>query len=103
MRSEVTVRFADAEQFSLDLDEVQPMPHDQARAWLDAQFARLGCEPLRMTGKVLNADKILLIAQAAGSSGFADRQWASDFARAVEASLAKPVVRIDVPSMTVSY
>lgn len=79
------------------------MPHDQARAWLDAEFTRLQCEPLRLTGKVLSADKALLVAQAAGREAFTDGAWAQAFARAVEASLCKPVVRIDLASMTVGY
>lgn len=103
MRSEVSVRFDERQEFRLDTEEVQPMPHDVARGWLDEQFTRLGCEPLRATGKVLTADKVLLVAQAAGVQGFADAKWAGDFARAVEAALAKPVVRIDVGAMTITY
>lgn len=103
MRSEVTVRLDAGAELRLDLDEVQPMPHDTARSWLDEQFTRLGCEPLRPTGKLLLADKVLTVAQAAGRDLFADTQWASDFARATSAALAKPVVRLDVPAMTVSY
>jgi hypothetical protein len=34
-----------AQELRFDLDEVQPMPHDVARWWLDEQFTRLGCEP----------------------------------------------------------
>ena len=61
MRSEVTVKLADGAELRFDLDEVQPMPHDVARWWLDDQFTRLGCEPLRATGKVLIADKVLCV------------------------------------------
>mgnify|MGYP000954118356 FL=1 len=43
MRSEVTVKLADGAELRFDLDEVQPMPHDVARWWLDDQFTRLGC------------------------------------------------------------
>jgi hypothetical protein len=103
MRSEVSVKFDDGKEFSFDLEEVQPMPHDVARGWLDEQFRRLGCEPLRPTGKVLLADRVICVAEAAGTAMFADPKWAAEFARASSAALAKPVVRIDVPSMTVSY
>ncbi len=106
MRCQVIVSWGDHTQYPFDLEEVQPLPHDQARVWLDQQFTELGCEPLRPTGKVLTADKVLSIAQAAGATRFSQeayRAWAKDYARAVSSALAKPVVRVDVPSMTVSY
>jgi hypothetical protein len=103
MRSEVTVRLAAGREFRFDLDEVQPMPHDLARWWLDDQFVQLGCEPLRATGKVLMADKVITIAQAAGEKLLANAKWSSEFARATSAALAKPVVRLDVPAMAITY
>ncbi|MEN9384308.1 MAG: hypothetical protein RI959_1761 [Pseudomonadota bacterium] len=105
-RSQVIVSWGDAQTYALDLDEVQPMPHDLAREWLDQQFVQLECEPLRPTGKVLLADKVLSVAMAAGQPRFAEEQyrpWAKAFARAVTAVLVKPVVRIDVPSMAVTF
>ena len=103
MRSEVTVRLDAGREFRFDLDEVQPMPHDLARWWLDDQFVQLGCEPLRATGKVLMADKVITIAQAAGEKLLANAKWSSEFARATSAALAKPVVRLDVPAMAITY
>lgn len=106
MRSQVIVSWGAAASHIFDLDEVQPMPHDLARQWLDKQFTDLGCEPIRLTGKVLVADKVLSIAQAVGESRFTEaeyRPWANVYARAVSALLAKPVVRVDVPTLTVSY
>jgi len=103
MHSEVSVTFKNSPPLRMDLNEVQPMPHDAARAWLDEQFTQMGCEPLRPTGKLLMADKVLVVAQAAGPQQFADAAWAQAFARAASASLAKPVIHIDVPAMAVSY
>ncbi|WP_332777281.1 hypothetical protein [Polaromonas sp.] len=103
MRSEVTVTFQNSPPVRMDLNEVQPMPHDVARAWLDEQFTQMGCEPLRPTGKLLIADKVVVVAQAAGQQKFADAAWAQAFARAASAALAKPVVHIDVPAMSISY
>jgi hypothetical protein len=106
MRSQVIVSWGETATYTFDLDEVQPMPHDMARVWLDQQFTELGCEPIRLTGKVLLADKVLAVAQAVGQSRFADeahRAWASVYARAVSAMLAKPVVRVDVAALSVSY
>ncbi|MET0311449.1 MAG: hypothetical protein ABW051_05315 [Burkholderiaceae bacterium] len=103
MRSEVNVRLDAATEFSFDLEEVQPIPHDAARVWLDEQFMLLGCEPLRPTGKLLIADKVVCVAQAAGAQRLRDAEWSRQFARAASAALAKPVVRVDVPSMTIGY
>lgn len=106
MRSQVTVSWGAASTYHFDLEEVQPMPHDLARSWLDEQFTFLGCEPIRPTGKVLTADKILCVAEAAGEERFRDaahRAWAMAFARASSAALAKPVISIDVPAQALSY
>lgn len=103
MRSEVSVTFKDAAPFRIHLEKSEPMTPEAARAWLDEQFTDLECEPLRLTGKVLNADKVLLIAQAAGPSRFADAKWAEQFARSASAALGKAVVNVDVPGSTVGY
>lgn len=103
MRSEVTVTFEGAAPLRMDLEKAQPMPLDAARAWLDRQFTEMGCEPLRPTGKVLAADKVVVVAQAAGAAKFGDAAWSHEFARAASAVLGKPVVRVDVPSLTISY
>ena len=62
-----------------------------------------GIEPLRASGKVLMADKVLTVAAAAGAAMLGDRAWLADFARATSAALARPVVRVDVQSMTINY
>jgi hypothetical protein len=103
MRSEVTVTFKDAAPLRMDLDRAEPMAQDAARLWLDRQFTEMGCEPLRPTGKVLAADKVVVVAQAAGPSKFAESGWAQQFARAASAALDKPVVHVDVPSLTIGY
>ena len=103
MRSEVSVTFEGLPPMRTDLNEVQPMPHDAARSWLDEQFTQMGCEPLRPTGKLLTADKVVVVAQAAGVAKFADTGWALEFARAASAALGKPVVHIDVTALGISY
>ena len=40
MRSEVSVTFKGASPLRIDLNEVQPMPHDVARWWLDDQLPK---------------------------------------------------------------
>ncbi len=106
MRSHVIVHFGPDREYTFDLDEVQPMPHDLARQWLDQQFTELGCEPLRLSGKVLTADKLLAIAQAVGEERFSDsthRPWAMVYARAASSLLARPIIRVDVPAQVVGY
>jgi hypothetical protein len=103
MRSEVTVTFDGTAPLRMDLNKEEPMANDAARAWLDRQFIELDCDPLRATGKVLTADKVVVVAQAAGAAKFAEGKWAQDFARATSAALGKPVVHIDVPSLSISY
>ena len=63
----------------------------------------MGCEPLRPTGKLLTADKVLVVAQAAGPAKFAEAKWAQEFARAASAALGKPVIHIDVGALSISY
>lgn len=106
MRSQVTVSWNESSTYRFDLEEVQPLPHEQARAWLDEQFTVLECEPMRLSGKVLTADKALAVAQGAGEPRFRDaahKEWALSYARAVSSALAKPVVRVDLETMSVGY
>lgn len=106
MRNQVIVKWSDQDVYRFDLDEVQPLPHDQARAWLDEQFTALQCEPIRLTGKVLTADKVLCVAQAAGEPRFRDPEhaaWAQAFARATGSALAKPMVTVDLLGQAVGY
>ncbi|MDB5929030.1 MAG: hypothetical protein JWR60_737 [Polaromonas sp.] len=103
MRSEVSVSFKDQLPVQIDLTQAEPMPAEAARRWLDGQFAQMGCEPLRPTGKLLTADKVLVVAEAAGPVKFADTAWAQAFARAASAALGKPAVAIDVSAMSISY
>ena len=103
MRSEVSVSFQDHLPVQVDLHEVQPMSNEAARRWLDEQFTQMGCEPLRPTGKLLTADKVVVVAEAAGPTKFADPQWAQEFARAATAALGRPMVNIDVTSLSISY
>jgi hypothetical protein len=103
MRSQIFVFLDKGVEFQFNVDEKSVMAHDVARQWLDTQFTELDCEPLRASGKVLTADKILRITQAAGAALFSDEKWATDYVRAVHAALAKPMIRVDVPAMAVTF
>jgi hypothetical protein len=103
MHSAVRVLIDAKQEFNFDLEGVEPLSHEAARLWLDQQFTALDCEPLRASGKVLLADKVLVIAQAAAATLLGDAAWGPEFARAASSALAKPVVTVDLSSMSVSY
>lgn len=103
MHREVTVTLEQNAEFRFDLEHAEPMANEEARRWLDDEFVRLECEPLRASGKVLLADKVLTVAAAAGVPLLSDAAWLAQFARATYAVLAKPIIHVDVPAMTISY
>ncbi len=104
MRHEVTLCFGPGREIEIPVHADDAMPADVARRWLDEQFVANDCEPLRASGKVLTADKVLALAEAAGAAQFArDAAWADAFARAVLGSFGRPVVTVDVASRSVSH
>ena len=103
MRGQVIVLLDKGVEFNFTVTEQAALSHEAARIWLDAQFTELDCEPLRASGKVLTADKVLRVAQAASAALFADEKWATHFAGAVHGALGKPMIRVDVPAMAVTY
>ncbi|MBP6853589.1 MAG: hypothetical protein KA164_18475 [Rhodoferax sp.] len=103
MRQQVIVYWSEGVDFNLHADPSAPMSPDQAWAWLDEQFTAMECEPLRALGKVLTADKVLRVTEAAGPGRLRDEQWAAAYARAVSGAIGKPMIRVDVPSMTLTY
>ena len=103
MHSVVTVTLDPSQEFRFELDGVEPMAHEDARRWLDNEFIRMECEPCSASGKGTDgrqgADRGRRSrSNHAGRSGMAGR-----FARATSAALARPVVRVDVQSMTINY
>ncbi len=103
MRQQVVVYWGPGVDFNLHADPAAPMSPDQARAWLEEQFTAMECEPLRALGKVLTVDKILRVTQAAGPDKLGDATWSGAYVRAVHAAIGKPMIRIDVPAMTLTY
>ena len=59
MHSEVSVTLSPQQEYRIDLEGKPPMANEEGRRWLEEQFTRLECEPLRASGKVLTADKVL--------------------------------------------
>lgn len=98
MRQDVTVVFGPGEAVQIPVPAGQPLvAPDEARRWLDQQFVELDCEPLRASGKVLIADKLLAIALAAGRQRFdTDAAFRDAYARAALAAMSRSVVRVDL-------
>lgn len=104
MRQEVFVRFRDGSEFELPVGTGEVMAADTARAWLDAEFVANDCEPLRASGKVLTADKLLALAATVGAAQFErDPDWAARYAAAALGALARPMVRVDVEAGAVTF
>lgn len=103
MHSQVTVSVNPSQEFQRDTSGLTPMTPQAARRWLDDEFTRMECEPLRASGKLLVADKVVTVAQAAGPALLSDAQWFEQFALASQAALGKPVVRVDLQSLSISY
>ncbi|MCL1960488.1 MAG: hypothetical protein FWG56_01615 [Desulfovibrionaceae bacterium] len=103
MQSEVCVIQDERTEWRFEIGRLPPLDSAEARDWLDAQFTQLGSEPLRPSGKLLLADKVLVVARDAGPRLLGDPAWGSQFARAASAALGKPVVRIDLGALSVSY
>lgn len=102
MRSEVNVT-VDGQVFSFSLEGREALANEVARSWLDAQFVTLECEPIRASGKLLLADKVVAIAREAGAQRFADASWGAAFAAAASAALGKRMVLVDADALSVSY
>ena len=103
MQARITVIFQTGAPVDIQLDGTEVLSFEAAHRWLDENFVRLECEPLRGSGKVLLADKLVGIAQAAGPAAFADPAWALDYARAAAGALSKALIKVDVPRLAVSY
>lgn len=103
MQSEVRVIQDQRTEWRFELDHQPPMDAGDARQWLDQEFIRLGAEPLRPTGKLLMADKVLVVAREAGARLLSDPEWGTQFARAAAAALGKPVVQVDLAGMAISF
>ncbi len=103
MHNQISVLLDKGVEFFFTVPAGASMGHDAARAWLDKQFTSLDCEPLRASGKVLTADKILVVTQAAGAALLGDAQWSAEYVAAVSAALGKPMIRVDVPGLAITY
>ena len=105
MRSVVTVVFSSRQSLETSVD-INPDDNSShaARDWFDATWVRLGCEPLRPSGKILLLDKILGVADALGYTQLAqDAQQLQEFSSQAALALQKPRITVDLPGLTVGF
>jgi hypothetical protein len=77
---------------------------DSARDWFDDTWTRLGCEPLRPSGKVLLLDKVLGVADALGYGELAQNDaLMEEFATQAALALGKPRIIVDLPGSVVGF
>ena len=105
MRNEVIVVLDQEREYHMATESLAPLSPEDGRKWLDEQFVSLDCEPLRATGKVLLADKLVVVAREARHHAqlFDSEQWRNAYAAAAQAVLSKGLIRVDVPAMSISY
>ena len=103
-RQDVTVVYGPGDEVEILVPLGTPIgAHEEGRRWLDEAFTANQCEPLRASGKVLTADKLLAIADTVGRARFdTDAAFREGYARAALAAMGKPVVRVDVAASAVS-
>lgn len=105
MRSTVNIVFNSRQSLELVVD-VEPTGDAAvaARQWFDDTWQRLGCEPLRPSGKVLLLDKILGVADALGYGLLSqDGEQAHEFAFQAAHALEKSRITVDLPGLAVGF
>ncbi len=102
MTGTVTIRFATDREFPLRV--AAPTERSAAVRWLEDEFIRLGAEPVRASGKILLADRLLSIAAAAGADAFeTDPDWAANYAASAIGAIGHELVTVDLETMRVRY
>ena len=105
MQNQVNIIFDDKHQLELAVtNETDASQAKAARTWFDKHWEDLGCEPLRISGKVLLLDKILGVADSFGYNKLAnDESLAAEFAFHVSQALGKALVTVDIPGLSVDF
>lgn len=105
MQSTVVIVFSHRQRLDLVADvEPDNAAAQSARDWFDETWARLGCEPFRLSGKVLLLDKILGVADSLGYTTLSqDQALAGQFAQQTALALNKPHIKVDLPGRVVGF
>lgn len=103
MRNEVRVRLDDGQEFVHDFDSGEALSNEDGRRWLDQEFVRMDCEPLRASGKVLIVDKVVSVAKGAGPALLGNAEWLAQFAKASIGAVGRPTIVVNTKAMTVMF
>lgn len=105
MRCEITFIFNTRDSLDTFVEvERDDSTQHAARQWIDDTWEKMGCEPIRPSGKVLLLDKILGIAEAYGHDTLSSDASACDtFARNIALALGRSPVTIDLPGLRIGY
>jgi hypothetical protein len=105
MRSTVTIIFNSHQSIERNIEaSTEDGSADSARDWFDDTWTRLGCEPLRPSGKVLLLDKVLGVADALGYGELAQNDaLMEEFATQAALALGKPRIIVDLPGSVVGF
>lgn len=106
MDHHITVSFGPDREYNFHVsgDEAVDLPQEQARAWIEEQFAGLEPDLPSPLGKMLLADKLVVIVRAYGEPPFAARtEWARQFARCAGRAVGKPNLMVDVAQNNIGF
>jgi len=105
MRSTVTIIFNGRQSIERNIEvSADDGSAASARDWFDDTWTRLGCEPLRPSGKVLLLDKVLGVADALGYEELAQNgALMEEFATQAALALGKPRIIVDLPGSVVGF
>ena len=106
MLQHVIVSFGEKKEYEYKVTaaDVAGVTPDDARRWLEREFAALECDLPNPIGKVLLADRVLGVARYAGERRFKEHtDWAEQFARNAAVALGRDVIRVDVANDSVGY
>ena len=105
MRCEISFVFSPRDSLDMVVDTDPTDANSTAsRKWLDDTWEQLGCEPVRLSGKVLLLDKILGVTDALGYTALSsDPARAQDLAWHIAHALGRWRVTVDLPERRGGY
>lgn len=106
MDHHITVSFGADREYNFEVPdaEMAGLAQDQARSWIEEEFANLEPDLPTPLGKMVLADKLLIIVRAYGERPFASRTaWARQFARCAGKAVGRANVTIDVAHNDVGF
>jgi hypothetical protein len=100
----VILRNGDRHEFELTDADLAGLDPVQAHEWLDREFESAGCMPTNPVGKLLLADKVLVLAKTQPEKVFAEpTPWVKEFLRAAAATIDRALITIDLSKHSLGY